>query len=502
MRKIKRHLGKNIGKGTAKIAGLALASVIAAGSAFGVTGVSAMAADDAGSMDEESLNNYNISVIYKNHEGNIMSETDSNITADIKNYATHMYLDNSLYYEGDLIHISIVDKENDSRDKSYSFNILKASDMTDVTNDVGAEEISFSPGGNVYGYDFKMPSFDVVLIITDINEEEPVEPGEEQAGEIQPGAEEPIEIQPDIVEEPVLNLIQTEGGTVTAEPFGSVLDANGNDTHEKWCSISAAADPGWYFKEWNLNYNTDKGMVESDADDFNWRRRVSISFEPSINYIKDTGEHIITYGTANVSAVFERLKEGEYAIYDYSDIGDQKIIFAKAGEKVVYQPNEKMDVSIGESFSLTPVDGEGEFVEYEYEYDENSNTISFIMPENNVDLAKNWVKFSAGVSNTEGEESEDGKNETIVVEEDDSGSKTTLPGSETKNIAVSTTAAPVKAGAPAAVYSAPVRNAGSSTTAAQTGDKTNAPLWIAAAAGSVVAALGAFVIRRKKNSEE
>ena len=43
---------------------------------------------------------------------------------------------------------------------------------------------------------------------------------------------------------------------------------------------------------------------------------------------------------------------------------------------------------------------------------------------------------------------------------------------------------------------------GSSTTAAQTGDKTNTPLWIAAAAGSVVAALGAFVIRRKKNSEE
>lgn len=108
------------------------------------------------------------------------------------------------------------------------------------------------------------------------------------------------------------------------------------------------------------------------------------------------------------------------------------------------------------------------------------------------------------------------KDGTTTVEEknsdnDDSEAKSAVQGAERKNTAVGTTATPVKAGTPVSVYSAPVRNAGgampvksavSSTTAAQTGDKTNVPFWIAASAGSVAAALGAFVIRRKKNSEE
>ena len=155
------------------------------------------------------------------------------------------------------------------------------------------------------------------------------------------------------------------------------------------------------------------------------------------------------------------------------------------------------------------------------------------MPEGNVDITGNKVKSQGGSSNVPSEEltatpggdtgeesdgttentdekvkkEDNDKNGTTTVEENntdqnDSEAKSAVQGAERKNTAVSTTAAPVKAGTPVSVYSVPVRSAGSSTTAAQTGDKTNTPLWIAAAAGSVAAVLGAFVIRRKKNSEE
>lgn len=155
------------------------------------------------------------------------------------------------------------------------------------------------------------------------------------------------------------------------------------------------------------------------------------------------------------------------------------------------------------------------------------------MPEGNVDITVTKVKSQGGSSNVPSEEltstpggdtdeesdgttknadekvkkEDNDKNGTITVEENntdqnDSEAKSAVQGAERKNTAVSTTAAPIKAGTPVSVYSVPVRSAVSSTTAAQTGDKTNAPLWIAVAAGSVAAALGAFVIRRKKNSEE
>ncbi|GEM_PF-5182244 len=422
MRKIKRHLGKNIGKGTAKIAGLALASVIAAGSAFGVTGVSAMAADDAG---------------ITNTQGAGAEEPGEEQTG-----------------------------ENQPGTE-------EPGEEPTGENQPGTEEPGEEPTGE--------------------NQPGTEESGEEPTGEIQPGTEEPGEepageIQPDIVEEPVLNLIQTEGGTITAEPIKSVLDAEGNDTYNKACHISVKADTGWYFKEWDVNFNTDKGEVLSSDI---YMRGITIDFIHSKNYSEETGKSIITYGTANVSAVFEKLNEGEYAIYG-SD--GTKIIFAKAGEKVTVPfggNNEEFDCH---------VINESDDSDIEYELDSKQKTISFIMPESNVIIVMEDVEFTDGSSNLPGEglttTPGDGTNE------EDGEAKTSLPGTETKNTTVSTTAAPVKAGAPAAVYSAPVRNAGSSTTAAQTGDKTNTPIWIAAAAGSVAAALGALVIRRKKNSEE
>ena len=235
----------------------------------------------------------------------------------------------------------------------------------------------------------------------------------------------------------------------------------------------------------------------------------------------------MTYGTANVSAVFEKLNEGEYVITGLNGSKEENIV-ARAGEKVAitlsdFDPQSDYDVHYESDDSK----------KIESEIDPTQKTISFIMPEGNVDITAAIVKSQGGSSNVPSEEltatpggdtgeesdgttentdekvkkEDNDKNGTTTVEENntdqnDSEAKSAVQGAERKNTAVSTTAAPVKAGTPVSVYSVPVRSAGSSTTAAQTGDKTNTPLWIAAAAGSVVAALGAFVIRRKKNSEE
>ena len=83
----------------------------------------------------------------------------------------------------------------------------------------------------------------------------------------------------------------------------------------------------------------------------------------------------MTYGTANVSAVFEKLNEGEYVITGLN--GSEENIVARGGKKVTIpllgiNPQIDFDVHY-ESDSSKKI---------EYEVDSTQKTISFIMYHN------------------------------------------------------------------------------------------------------------------------
>ena len=174
-------------------------------------------------------NPYNIvKVIYKDRNGNELSEEDNYITCDIMDDSYHSM-------DPDIMLVYLSNIFNDGRSISFDLRVFKADDMTDVTDETEVEAIGFDPDMNPDDYSFRMPQFDVILEIRDSLPEDDEEQSTYDDDDLssdadeddlwEPDADEDDLWEPDADEDDIWDP-DTDGDIVSPPPYGVVVSGD------------------------------------------------------------------------------------------------------------------------------------------------------------------------------------------------------------------------------------------------------------------------------------